>query len=93
LGKLGKREVEVEKAVRVVGKRVVRVEVGLASVNLTTSSLPSPTRASLSTIEAKMAADGWHQLLLFSMGSDTTPEATDWPPAPGCTSNPLPPHG
>ena len=36
-------------------------------------------RASLSTIEAKMRAESWHQLALFSMGPCRMLEANDWP--------------
>ena len=41
-----------------------------------------------------MAAEGWHQLLLFSMGPRAVPEAADWPRAPMASPPPtaiLPP--
>ena len=34
---------------------------------------------SLSIIEAKMCAESWHPLALFSMGTARIPEADDWP--------------
>lgn len=37
------------------------------------------TRRSLATIRAKMTLDGWHEVLLFSMGASWAAEADDWP--------------
>ena len=36
-------------------------------------------RESLATIKTKMDAEGWHELLLLSMGTRATPEEDDWP--------------
>ena len=36
-------------------------------------------RESLATVGAKMDAEGWHELLLLSMGSYTASEADDGP--------------
>ena len=36
-------------------------------------------RESLAAIEAKMRAERWHAVALFSMGASRAPEADDWP--------------
>lgn len=36
-------------------------------------------RLGLSTIRAKMCAEAWHELVLFSMGPASALEADDWP--------------
>ena len=36
-------------------------------------------RESLATVGAKMDAEGWHEVLLLSMGATAAPEADDWP--------------
>ena len=40
-------------------------------------------RDSLATIGTKMDADGWHELLLLSMGAAGAPETDDWPASCG----------
>ena len=34
---------------------------------------------SLTTVEAKLSAERWHALALFSMGASHLPEADNWP--------------
>ena len=40
---------------------------------------PPLPRESLTTIGAKMDGEGWHDLLLLSMGAAATLDADDWP--------------